>query len=219
MTAQIFLQENKHPENLDILANATVTPKGTFCTTKKIYEMTPRFVPSPHTGIRDVAIGAGTTAILGTAWVMVLAKFFFCMTSQDWRNNFGTSGFQCMADTFEFGDSRFRTIQYLFASATALFGIGIYATASYLLRDKTNAARYAELDEVYTGMARQLIELSRAQTPEQKENVMQLARKIDADKNLIQISLQQVVKLQEMQAKCLSEKIAAASQSILPARG
>lgn len=216
MTTLTFLQENNHKENLNVLANATVTPKGTFCTTKKVFNATPYFAPS-QTRIREIAIGLGTTAILGSIWAMVLPKFFFCMGANDWQSNFASSAFQCLSETLDFSEGKLRTIQALFASATALFGIGAYAGASYVLRDKSLNDRYEALDAVYTGAVQELFEQwAKAKTPEDRAAVEQIAKKIFANKELIQLSLQQTVKLQETQAKCLCAKIAAAAQSVLP---
>jgi hypothetical protein len=217
MTALTFLQENNHKENLNTLANAAVTPKGTFCTTNKVYSKTPYFAPS-QTRIREIAIGLGSAILLASAWAVVIPKFFSCMSMKsDWQNNFASTGFQCLMDTIDFSENRLHTIEILFASSLCLWCIGAYAAASYLLRDKSKSARFEALDVVYTEVAKQLIDLKEnAKTDEEKDQVVQIAKKIEANKNLIQFSLQQTVKLEETQAKCLSEKIAAAARSILP---
>lgn len=216
MTALTFLQENNSKDNLTILANASVTPKGTFCATKKVWNMTPYFSPS-QSRIREIAIGLSTSVVLASLWVMVLPKFISCMGSNDWETNFASAGFKCLSETLDFGGGgRMRTIQALFASATALFGIAAYAGASYVLRDKSLQKRYDALDAVYTGVAQELFaQWEQAKTPEDKVAVEKIAKNLFANKELIQLSLQQTVRLQETQAKCLCEKISAATQSVL----
>lgn len=209
-----FLCENDPRKNLEILASFKPSDTtGTKCTTEKAYKQLPKTNISPST-LREICLlGTGFT-LLSIPFLITGKKVVECFglfKDLEWSN---TS--KCAGDLLGNFSKPVNTLQILsFASMVAMGGISAYTGARLFFQDKNQVQRFESLDKEYTAVAKCLIDQYGSAKKKEREAIVETARRISRNGDLIRTSLSQVIRLSVPQANLLTAKITHAAQEVL----
>ncbi len=234
MTVNIksFLYENDPNKNLEILADFSFSDtSGTKCLTEKAYKKVPWTNHSNGSALREFSLLAAGFAAFAAPFCLYLTKSAECyghLFNLDWMK-----ASKCWEEQSATFGSQVATLNYLkFLSLTTIAGMAAYAGSRWYFQDRSQEARFQMLHREYTAMAQSLIDQYNGAKKDQNPvadslknrsqskggglgHVIETARKLSQNGELICSSICEVARLSDSQAKLLVGKISNASLAIL----
>jgi hypothetical protein len=214
ITAELFLYENDPYKNLESLANFDFSDtSGTKCTTENAYKKVP-WINLSTDNVREISLAATGFTAFAAPLYLYLAKTYECyrhIFNLEW-----TKSGECWRDRTTAFSAQLHSIQYLsFVSKVLIGGIAAYVGARWYFQDKAQAERFQMLDKAYSAAAQSLTDHYGVAKKQDKPAIVEIARRLSQNCELIRISLCEAVRLSPIQAKLLTEKISRAALRIL----
>lgn len=227
-----FLYENDPNKNLKILADFSFSDtSGTKCLTEKAYKKVPWTNHSNGSALREFSLLAAGFTAFAAPFYIYLTKSAECYGHQfnlDW-----TQAKKCWSDQSAAFGSQVATLTYFkFLSLTTVAGMAAYGGSRWYFQDRSQEARFQMLHREYTAAAQSLIDQYNGAKKDQNPaadslknrnqskggelgHIVETAKKLSQNCELIYSSLREVARLSDSQAKLLVGKISNASLAIL----